>query len=466
MDRFSRFSVVAPTAHFSQFTLTPADRRALADTETHERSRFSKGTSTIYGRPFPHYDRRPSECTLPIPAEEARPVAFNPDSRFYLAFSALASLSLVVALDGTSISVALPVVAKKLHGTATDAFWAGTAFLLTSTVFQPIYAAFSHIFGRKHLTLLAIGFFLLGCLVCATSRNMPMLLVGRAIQGIGGGGIQALNNILLTDLVPLRYRGNWVGILGAMWAVGSVSGPIVGGSLAHPKTWPVIFYLNLPFIAIAFVLVTLFISLKSIPSSFAHKVRQADWVGSFLFVASTTSLLVPCTWGGVMYPWGSWRVIAPFGFGICGFIILAYHETFVAKEPIIRAVVFANRTTNIAYVTTALHGMVLWCLLYYQPLYFEGVRGYSPIISGVALFPATFTVAPMAIITGLVISKFGKYRWAIWGGWVLITLGLGFLCAVDVDTQLVQVVLTDLLAGMGLGRCVSLSRISSQIIHN
>jgi hypothetical protein len=152
-----------------------------------------------------------------------------------------------------------------------------------------------------------------------------------------------------------------------------------------------------------------------------------------------------------MYEWTSWKTLVPLGYGHCGFVILYYHERYVAKQPIIIAKVFANRTTNIAYLTTALHGMVLWSLLYYQPLYFQGVRGMTPVVSGVALFPATFTVAPMAIVSGLAISKFGRYRWAIWGGWGLTTLGVGFLCAIDTDTQLVQVVLTDLATGVGLG---------------
>ena len=277
------------------------------------------------------------------------------------------------------------------------------------------------------------------------------MLIGRTIQGLGGGGILALTNIILTDLVPLRYRGNWIGVLGAMWAIGSVSGPVVGGSLAHDDTWPWIFYLNLPFIGVSFILVACFIRLQPLQLSWTEKLRRVDWVGSFVFVASTTSILVPLTWAGVMYGWTSWRVIVPLGFGLAGFIILGYHENFATTFPIIRKEVFANRSTNIAYVTTSIHGMVLWCLLYYQPLYFQGVRDFSPVLSGVALFPATFTVAPMAIISGIVISKTGHYRWAVWGGWALTTLGVGFMCAIDPSTQLVQVVLTDLCAGVGLG---------------
>ncbi|KAI7213260.1 putative MFS transporter [Hortaea werneckii] len=449
-----RFSVINPAAHFSLFSLSPADREALAETSTPStRPDFDRPKSAFDGTALPSYYGKhdSSVATHQMAEKESPPVTFKPGTRFYLAFSALASLSLVVALDGTSISVALPVMAKQLNGSAMDAFWAGTSFLLTSTIFQPIYAAFSHIFGRKEITLVAVFFFLTGTVVAGAAQNMPMMLVGRSIQGIGGGGIIALTNVILTDLVPLRYRGNWVGILGAMWAIGSVTGPVVGGALAHPNVWQWIFWLNVPFIVGSFILVWLFIRLKSIPVPFLTKLQRADWVGSVVFAASLTAILVPLTWGGIMYPWNSWRTISPIGFGITGFIILSYHEKFVAIEPVIRTVVFRNRTTNIAYATTAMHGMTLWCLLYYQPLYFEGVRGFSPIISGVALFPATFTVAPMAIISGIVITKFGKYRFAVWGGWAITTLGCAFLCAVDTNTQLVQVLLTDLVAGIGLG---------------
>lgn len=449
-----RFSVINPAAHFSLFSLSPADRLALQEAHTPStRPDFDRPQSTFDGTALPsYYGKHESTISSQQPVEDPSPaVVFRPTARFYLAFTALASLSLVVALDGTSISVALPVMAKQLNGSAMDAFWAGTSFLLTSTVFQPIYAAFSHIFGRKEITMVAVFFFLAGTCISGAAQNMPMMLVGRSIQGIGGGGIIALTNVILTDLVPLRYRGNWVGILGAMWAIGSVSGPVVGGALAHPNVWQWIFWLNVPFIVGSFILVALFIRLKSIPIPFLTKMQRADWVGSAVFAASLTAILVPMTWGGVMYEWTSWRTISPIGFGVAGLIILGYHEKFVAIEPVIRTVVFRNRTTNIAYLTTAMHGMTLWCLLYYQPLYFEGVRGFSPIIAGVALFLATFTVAPMAIVTGIVISRFGKYRFAVWGGWAITTLGCAFLCAIDTSTQLVQVLLTDLVAGLGLG---------------
>src|SRR5271156_6388755 len=155
----------------------------------------------------------PLSSNSSIADEKTSPPEFEPNTRFYLAFAALAVLTLMVALDGTSISVALPIIAKKLHGTAIEAFWAGTSFLLCSTVFQPNFASFSHIFGRKPMVITSIILFLIGSLIGALANNFTMLLVGRCIQGIGGGGVIALTEIVVTDLVPLRFRGQWFGVI-------------------------------------------------------------------------------------------------------------------------------------------------------------------------------------------------------------------------------------------------------------
>lgn len=178
---------------------------------------------------------------------------FKPDMRIYLAFLTLAVLTLMVALDATSLSVALAVrafpspsharkppsplpvtdrqpkqtIATKLHGTAIEAFWAGTSFLLTSTVFQPVYASLSHIFGRRPLVIVGIVLFLVGALVGGLARNFTHMLVGRSIQGMGGGGIMVLTEIIITDLIPLRDRGKWFGIISSMWAIGSVAGYVI-----------------------------------------------------------------------------------------------------------------------------------------------------------------------------------------------------------------------------------------------
>jgi MFS family permease len=186
------------------------------------------------------------------PSEEsATPSAsqdFNPGWRFVVAIMSLSTITLMAALDATSLSVALPVshrlfqsyicqsltiyllqkMANVLNGTAIEAFWAGTSFLLTSTVFQPVMGSFSHIFGRKPMIMISLAFFVAGAIIAAVANNFTVILVGRAIQGTGGGGIICLSEIVITDLVPLRERGKWFSFLSAMWAVGTVAGPLLG----------------------------------------------------------------------------------------------------------------------------------------------------------------------------------------------------------------------------------------------
>lgn len=376
---------------------------------------------------------------------------FKPTLRFWMAFMTLAVLTLMVALDGTSISVAIPRIAADLRGTGIQAFWSGTSFLLTATVFQPNFASFSHIFGRKPLILLALTFFLAGTLIGGLAPNFTLLLVGRSLQGVGGGGIIAMTEIVVTDLVPLRLRGQWFGIISGMWSVGSVSGPIVGGAFAQEASWRWIFYINFPFIGIAYVMVPLFLRLNFLPSSLASKLRRVDYVGSFLFVGSTTSFLIPVTWGGVMYDWTSWRTLVPLIIGICGLIVFVLYEIFIATEPMVRLSIFQTWTASIAYATTFFHGMILWCLLYYTPLYFEAVKEYKPIMAGVALFPETFTVAPTAVVVGILITKTGNYKWPVLFGWTLTTLGVGLLYLFDVDTSIVRLVFIMLVSGVGMG---------------
>lgn len=172
----------------------------------------------LQGQPRTH-DISSSDSSIKSGHESPAP-AFNPGRRFYLAFLALAVLTLMVALDGTSLSVAIPTVAQALKGSALEAFWSGTSFLLASTVFQPSFAQLSHVFGRVQMIMVAITFFFVGVMMAALSHNFSLLLAGRTLQGLGGGGLIALTEIIVTDLTPLRYRGQWAGIIGGMWAIG------------------------------------------------------------------------------------------------------------------------------------------------------------------------------------------------------------------------------------------------------
>ncbi|USP77217.1 hypothetical protein yc1106_04491 [Curvularia clavata] len=392
-----------------------------------------------------------SETTSSQADVVVEPEKFEPGWRFLAAFGSLCIITLMAALDATSISVALPIIARALGGSAIEAFWSGTSFLLTSTVFQPVLGSFSHIFGRKSMIYVSLGFFLAGSIIPAVADNFTVILVGRSIQGVGGGGIICLTEMVVVDTVPLRERGKWISFFGAMWSIGTVAGPLLGGGFSQNVSWRWIFWINLPFVGIGAAMITIFLKLNQKHSGFLAKLREVDWIGMVLFLASTTGFLIPVTWGGIQYPWDSWRTLVPLivcGVGMCAFVL--YIE-FVAANPLIRTSVFKNRSAAILYICTVLHGIILWAILYYLPLYFEAVKGFGPILTGVALFPWTFTVAPASIATGIAIAILGKYRWANRVGWLLTTLGMGLLILIKVNTSTPAWIFLCLVGGVGTG---------------
>jgi MFS family permease len=306
--------------------MTPSS--SSASLKIHEKDNSVQGSAISSPVLSPDVAKIDNGSLLDETQDGAGTLDFQPNLRFYMVFITLSIVTLASALDATSLSVALPIITNSLGGSAIEAFWAGTSFLLTSTVFQPVFASMSHIFGRKlvststalpfqslcllHLLqalYLSLVFFAVGAILAALSKNFTLLLVGRSLQGVGGGGLIVIAEILVTDLVPLRQRGKWFGFLSSMWAIGSVSGPLVGGAFAEDVSWTWIFWINLPLIGIGLVMVTIFIKLNLIPGSITEKLRRFDWFGAFIFTASTTSVMIPITWGGVSYPWDSWHTL-------------------------------------------------------------------------------------------------------------------------------------------------------------
>ena len=171
---------------------------------------------------------------------------------------------------------------------------------------------------------------------------------------------------------------------------------------------------------------------------------------------------MPISWGGVLFPWSSFRTLVPLILGIAGGLAFVVYESFKAESPLIPMHIFANRTAAVNYFGTLVHGIVLWCLLYYLPLYYEAVKAYSPIIVGVAVFPETFTVAPASIIVGVLVSITGRFRWAIWSGWTLTVLGLGLLYLLGPETSIPAFVFLNLVPGLGMGLLFSCMNLAIQ----
>ncbi|KAL5596797.1 uncharacterized protein BROUX77_006745 [Berkeleyomyces rouxiae] len=401
-------------------------------------------------------DGRSATLKVPPPSADAAPgtangADFKPSRDFVLAFAALMSLAMAVALDATTLSVALPTMSRQIGGTALQAFWSGTSFLLASTVVQPTVAALSSAFGRKNLIYIAIVFFFAGSLIAAVAGNFNVVIAGRTIQGMGGGGLLSLTEVVVTDLVPLAVRGQYFSILSGIWALGTVAGPMVGAGFAQNVSWRWIFYINLPLIAVSTVMVWLFLNQAPVPGKFVAKLRRVDWVGSAIFTTGSTAFLFGLSTGGVMYDWSSWRCLLPLVLGFLLLVIFLYWEFNYAAEPLVNRGLFNNWSIIVAFIHSIMHGAILWSILYFVLLYYQGVQFYSPITSSLAALPETLTVAPAAAIAGFVASRTGRYRWAIWFGWACTTFGCGLLLLLGPNTTVVEWIFINLPVGLGTG---------------
>ncbi|KAL2853951.1 major facilitator superfamily domain-containing protein [Aspergillus pseudodeflectus] len=375
---------------------------------------------------------------------------FRPDWRLRCIFCVIGLLNFAAALDATSLSVAIPAIAEDLGGTSVEAFWSGTSFLVCSCVFQPVFTLSSAIFGSSRMLFAAVLAFSLGAILAAVAQGFTLLLIGRCSQGVGGGGIIALTEVLIANLIPLQERGKWMGFRALTWAFGTVIGPVIGGALAE-HAWRWIFWINLPFCGLGLVLIPLVMRLHRDNSPLWNRLVTVDYIGSVIFVGSLSSLLVPLSWGGIMYPWTSWHTLVPLILGAAGLALFAVYEATVPSNPLIPLKIFRTPTTVINYLGCFLHGMIMWCVLYYLPLYYEASLGYSAVSAGVAILPLTLTVAPLSAVTGVLIAKTHRYRSVIWFGWTTATLGAGIMYLLDEDTTIVQWIFLTLVSGIGLG---------------
>ncbi|KAI6766659.1 hypothetical protein HG531_011881 [Fusarium graminearum] len=384
---------------------------------------------------------------------------------FYGAFGTLCLVTFIIALDSTIICVALPTIVEDIGASAIEAFWRGTSFLLASTVVQPPIASLSHIFGRRPALLASVTIFAGGSIMAALAKNVSVLLGGRTLQGLDSGGILALTYVIATDLVSLRERGKWFGLISLNWAIGSILGPLIGGALVE-VSWPWLFWINLPFCGVAYIMIPITMRIKrKEDASVNTKIKEFDWIGTIIFVASLKSFLIPLSWGGIMYDWSNPRTVVPLVFGILSIIAFGVHIKFCRRysrcDPLLRPSLFTSLTALSAYFATIIHGIIVWCLVYYVPLYHE-IRGSSPITAGVAVLPFTGTVAPAAVVVGLLITKTGTYRPFIWAGWTLVPLGMGLMMLLEKDTETYKWVIIYLTGGLGLGILYSAQAFAAQ----
>ncbi|KAF2117301.1 major facilitator superfamily domain-containing protein [Lophiotrema nucula] len=373
---------------------------------------------------------------------------------FWRSFVAICIPLLLSALEGSITNTALPTISDALD-LGRSFSWVATAFLLSSTIFQPLYGQLADIWGRKYPMLLAVTVFGFGSAICGWANSGAVLIFGRVIQGLGTGGIDLFAEIILCDLVPLRKRGSYMAIKHAVFATGTTVGPLLGGVFAE-HGWRWCFWINLPVCGLALLLMFFWLrvggGIKSREVKVTEEIRRVDAIGTSILTSSVVLILVALSTGGAPHPWVSPAILAPLIIGVLGLIAFPLFEASkYCKNPIMPPHIFANRTSATAFALTATHGFLTYGIQFFLPPFFQAVKGSSPTRSGIEVLPCTLVIVVLAAIGGPLLTHFGKYRPIHQGGFATMALGFGLCVMLAKNTPVGVWVMFQLLIAMGSG---------------
>jgi EmrB/QacA subfamily drug resistance transporter len=373
-------------------------------------------------------------------AQPSRPTG----RRFVVMYTALVLALLLSALDQLIVATALPGIVQDLHATE-ELGWIVTAYALTTTIVMPVYGKLSDRIGQTPLFIGALLLFLLGSLICGIAGDVGVLTAGRAVQGLGGGGLMIGSQAIVSLIVPVRRRATFLAPLGAVFGVASVLGPLVGGALSETVGWRWIFFINLPLGAAVLVIAGLVLRLPR-PTSPA----RFDAAGAAVLSVSISAIVVVCSVGGTTFPWASPVTIGLLAAGVLGLVVFVLIERHAA-DPLIPLDLVMNRTVLLCAAVAGLGFAGLFGIVAYLPTLFQHIFQVGAIASGMLLLPVTIGQTGVGIISGKLITRTGRYRALIIGGTVLAAIGMGLMATISRSTPVIVVELLILVIASGLG---------------
>ena len=396
------------------------------------------------------------ETDMPAVAPEGGPPGVNLTHRqILIIFSGLMLGMFLAALDQTIVGTALPTIVNSLHG-LNHISWVVTAYLLTSTISTPLYGKLSDQFGRKGIFQFAIVIFLVGSVLAGLSQNMLELIAFRGIQGLGAGGLLAMAMTIIADVVSPRERGRYQGYFGAVFALSSIAGPLLGGVFTTYLSWRWIFYINLPIGIVALVVTSAVLKLP-----FRRESHRIDFLGAGLMMVGVTAALLLTVWGGAQYPWASPEIIG------LGFVSAAFIAAFIvwehyAAEPILPPALFRIGVFRTAATTSFLLSMVMFGSIIYLPLYLQLVDGVSIVMSGILMIPLMLGLLAASIASGQIVTRTGKYKPMPIIGSVLVIIGMWLLSHIGLHTPHLTMSLYVIVLGAGMGMTMQIMVLATQ----
>ena len=363
---------------------------------------------------------------------------------------------LLAALDQTIVAPAMPTIGHAL-GNAQYLPWIVTGYLLTATAMAPLYGKISDVYGRRPTVYAAILIFLLGSLVSALAPNMFVLVVGRAIQGAGGGGLFTLTQTVIGDLVPPRERARYTAWISGTWAVASIAGPLLGGTFAEHLHWSLIFWINIPLGLLAMAIINK--PLKKLP--IAAKQHRIDGLGALLLVAATALLLLALNWGGSEYPWLSREILGLLAVSAVFWAAFAL-RLLRAVEPLISLEVLSNPVVLAGTLSVFLLQAANIGLAVYLPVYLQSIVGLSVSSSGLAMLGLLLGTVAGATLSGRLLQHFTHYKRIAMVGVLFSTICLGLLALVAGHASLLVVEILTICIGLGSGTTFPVATVSVQ----
>ncbi|KAJ6564139.1 major facilitator superfamily domain-containing protein [Mycena capillaripes] len=317
-------------------------------------------------------------------------------------------------------------------------------------------------FGRKSALFIAMSLFMVGNLLAGFSKTILQVIVFRGLAGAGGGGLVSMSQIVISDIVSLRERGKYQGIISGVIAIGYCLGPVIGGAFAQRLEWEWCFWVTIPVSFLATCIVALILPLKPVQGEIRSKLLAVDYVGTLLTLVGCTLFILPLTWGGVTFPWTSPLVLAPL---LSAFVVVAIFclwEWKGARLPIVPMYIFKHSTVTGVFIGMFINGFVFFSTLFYLPQFFQVALGYDPLHAGLFLIPFLVTQVFSSWGCGMLVSHTGHYRMIINSGFAVWSIACGFISTIRPRSPKPLLVVYMILAGVGAGQTMQTSTVAVQ----
>ncbi|AEO65517.1 uncharacterized protein THITE_119631 [Thermothielavioides terrestris NRRL 8126] len=373
----------------------------------------------------------------------------------------------LVALDRLIVSTAIPQITNEFTS-AGDIGWYGTAYLLTSCAFQLVFGKLYTVFAVKTVFLGSIVLFEVGSAVCGAAPNSIAFIFGRAIAGVGPGGISAGIIVIITYAVPLQQRPQYQGFFGAVFGVSSVLGPLVGGAFTTNVTWRWCFYLNLPFGGAVILFVFLLLHIPERPETkvpLKEKLRQLNAIGLVFLLPGVVCLCLALQWGGTIYAWSEGRIIALLVLAFALLIGFALVQIWKPTQATVPPPIISQRSIASGFLVSSCVGSHMMLIVYYLPIWFQAIKGDSAVSSGIHILPMVIPLVVASIVTGILVSRIGYYTPFMIFGVCLTAVGAGLFTTFDATaTSKGKWIGYQILYGFGIGTSAQAPNMAAQTV--